>query len=92
MSYPKLNELPVSESNKSSLPGKMNNLSGTVMRVKITIDPEFTPVVPVLIPDLDSVRAFATDLHRKNQDWQGDAFGWETEYHASCQEQPQYQK
>lgn len=63
-----------------------------VARVKITIDSEFTPIVPVLIPDLDEVRDFARELHRKNMDWEGNAFGWDAEYHASRPEAPSQSK
>lgn len=37
-------------------------------------------VMPVVIPDLNDVRAFASDLHRRGMAWDGDAFGW----HAEC--------
>lgn len=88
MSSPKLKESLALEPNKSSQPGKTNRISGTVARVKITIDPDFTPIVPVLVPDLDMVRTFAAELHRKNVDWRGSAFGWDAEYLASRPEQP----
>jgi hypothetical protein len=64
----------------------------TVAKVKITIDQEFRPVVPVLIPDLDAVRAFAQQLHEKNEYWQGEAFGWEAEYNPSRPEPPPHSK
>ena len=45
----------------------MNRLSGTIAKVRITIDPEFRPYVPVLIPDLDAVRALAEQVHHNSK-------------------------
>lgn len=70
----------------------MSKLNGTVALVKVTIDSEFTPIIPILIPSLDDVRSLATELHQQNVDWQGIAFGWEAEYHASRPEQPENSK
>ncbi|MFZ1241798.1 MAG: hypothetical protein WAV66_20920, partial [Anaerolineae bacterium] len=55
MSLTKLSESSTSDTTKSSSPGAMNRLSGTIAKVRITIDPEFRPYAPVLIPDLDAV-------------------------------------
>ncbi|MBI4673706.1 MAG: hypothetical protein HY741_18815 [Chloroflexi bacterium] len=70
----------------------MKKISGSVALVKITIDPEFTPIVPVLIPRIADVRAFAQDLHQRHKDWQGITFGWEAEYHASRRDKPPHSK
>lgn len=37
-------------------------------------------VLPVVIPELEAVRAFANALHREGAAWAGDAFGWHAEY------------
>lgn len=92
MSYQKFKESPSPEPAKSSQLGMRNKTNGTVVRVKVTIDPEFTPVVPVVIPHIEAVRAFAQKLHERNVDWQGNAFGWDAEYHASSQEKPLHSK
>jgi hypothetical protein len=63
-----------------------------IAKIRITIDQEFQPVVPVFIPDVDVARSFAQQLHKKKVDWQGEAFGWEAEYRASRQESPPYSK
>lgn len=42
----------------------------------------------VSIPDLDDVRAFAADLHARGEAWQGEAFGWSTEYNPQRHEPP----
>lgn len=38
------------------------------------------PVIPIVIPDLDDVRALAARLHRAGKAWRGEAFGWQAEY------------
>src|SRR5712692_1641474 len=81
MSLTKLSESSESDTTKSLSPGSKRKISGTIAKIKITIDPEFRPLVPVLIPDLDAVRALAEQLHKQNEHWQGEAFGWDVEYH-----------
>jgi len=77
---------------KSSQPGSERKIKGTIAKVRITIDQEFRPFVPVLIPDLDAVRIFAEQLHQKNESWQGDLFGWEAEYNPSRPGPPPHSK
>lgn len=72
--------------------GARNKPSGEINLVKITIDPDFTPIVPVLIPSVAEVRLFAQALHEKKKDWRGIAFGWEAEYHASRRDKPPHSK
>lgn len=88
MSLTTLNESSKSATGSLSAHGNANKLSGTITKVKITIDEEFRPVVPVLIPDLDAVRTFAQQLHQRNEAWQGEVFGWEAEYSPSRPESP----
>jgi hypothetical protein len=63
-----------------------------IVKIKITIDQEFQPIVPVFLPDVEAVRAFAQQIHEQNEYWQGEAFGWEAEYHPSRQESPPHSK
>lgn len=49
---------------------------------------EGAPIIPIRVPDLERVRAFALGLHRKRQAWQGEAFGWQAEYTPSRLEPP----
>lgn len=72
--------------------GAMSKISGNLALVKIAIDSDFTPIVPVLIPHVRDVRILAHQLHRGKKDWQGIAFGWEAEYHASKQQKPPHSK
>ena len=45
-------------------------------------------IVPVVIPDMDEVRAFAQSLHEKGQAWRGEAFGWSAEYNPEKPDPP----
>ena len=51
-------------------------------------DHDSNPVVPILVPDLDQIRRFASGLHAAGQLWKGEAFGWEAEYNPERQEPP----
>ena len=92
MSLTKLSKSSASATTKSLLRGGKRKISGTIAKVRITIDPEFRPFVPVLIPDLDAVRALAEQIHQRNEYWQGEAFGWDVEYHPSRPEPPPHSK
>lgn len=37
-------------------------------------------VLPVVIPSLNDVRAFAAEAHERGVAWAGNAFGWHAEY------------
>ena len=60
--------------------------------LKLTIESPLgdaaTATVPVSIPDLADVRAFAASLNAVGQDWSGEAFGWNAEYIAERAEPP----
>ncbi len=92
LSLTSLKELSTNDIAKSSTLGTEKKINGTIVKVKITIDQAFRPVVPVLIPDLDAVRAFAQQLHERNEAWQGEAFGWEAEYNPFRPEPPLHAK
>ncbi len=77
MSYPQLKELRASEATKSIPRGVPSKSSGSVAPVKIAIDSKLAPLVPVLIPEIKDVRAFAQQLYQRKKEWQGIAFGWE---------------
>ena len=57
------------------------------VRVESSKD-ESSPVVPLLIPDLDEVRASAKELHSQGKAWQGELFGWSAEYNPERAEPP----
>lgn len=57
------------------------------VRVESSTD-ETSPVVPLLVPDLDEVREEARTLHAQEVAWQGELFGWSAEYNPERQERP----
>jgi hypothetical protein len=57
-------------------------------RAKIHVTGEASPIVPIVIPDLTEVRAFAVRLHKEGKPWQGDVFGWSAEYNPQKAEAP----
>lgn len=61
-----------------------------MITVKAKIHPhsEETPIVPIVVPDLDEVRTFANALHRKAERWEGEVFGWSAEYNPERAEPP----
>ena len=58
------------------------------VKAKIKMADDHTMIVPIVVPDLDEVRPFANDLHRKGVFWSGDAFGWSAEYNPGSDEPP----
>jgi hypothetical protein len=57
-------------------------------KVKYPAQGDYVPLVPVLIPDLDEVRAFSDRLNEAGENWAGEAFGWNAEYNAERPEPP----
>lgn len=45
-------------------------------------------ILPVVIPDLSEVRAFADHLHASGKRWQGEMFGWPAEYTPESRKKP----
>ena len=58
------------------------------VQAKIRIADGHDSVIPVVLPDLEAVRAFAEVLQAKKAAWQGLAFGWEAEYVPQSGERP----
>jgi len=59
-----------------------------IAKLKYPTQDDHTLLVPVLIPDLDAVRALADELHVRGEAWQGEAFGWPAEYNPERPEPP----
>jgi len=60
-----------------------------IVKVRVNVQsPDSTPIVPVVIPDLDEVRALAAKLHAKGKGWKGEALGWQAEYHPERPDPP----
>lgn len=49
-------------------------------KVRLYLGEDHAPLIPILIPDLDDVRALSDDLHAAGIAWAGEAFGWSAEY------------
>lgn len=47
-----------------------------------------SPIVPILIPELEEVKALAAKLHAKGVPWRGEAFGWPAESNPEDSEPP----
>jgi hypothetical protein len=45
-------------------------------------------LLPIVVPGLDKVRAFANRLHAASIAWQGEAFGWQAEYIPETSSRP----
>ena len=61
----------------------------TTVRIKMTAQYNgHESIVPVVIPDIEEVRAFALSLHKKGELWQGEAFGWLAEYNPEQSQPP----
>jgi hypothetical protein len=62
-----------------------------VLAVKARVDIQHGdsgPIIPIFVPELEEVRRFAQRLHALRQPWDGEAFGWQAEYHPSQAEAP----
>ena len=57
-------------------------------RARIRIHDGCISVIPIVVPGLEEVRAFAAKLHAAGQSWTGEAFGWPAEYNAERSEAP----
>ena len=58
------------------------------VKARIPRGTDESPVLPVVIPDLSEVRAFARHLHAAGKTWQGEIFGWPAEYTAESRKKP----
>ena len=58
------------------------------VRAKVHVQSEDSFLVPIIVPDLNEVRALARKLHVQGKAWNGEAFGWEAEYHPERPEPP----
>jgi hypothetical protein len=57
-------------------------------KARIKVHDGCESLVPILIPELDAVRHFASELHARGETWSGEAFGWPAEYHPQQSEPP----
>ena len=57
-------------------------------KLKYPAGEDRTALIPLSIPELDEVRAFAAELHTHAKLWQGEAFGWSAEYNPQSDQPP----
>jgi hypothetical protein len=57
-------------------------------KVQISHQADHPSVVPILIPDLAEVRAFANHLHIVGKQWHGELFGWQAAYTPESKKKP----
>jgi len=58
------------------------------VKVKIPQRADYSPVLPLAIPDVNEVKAFARHLHATGKPWQGEIFGWSAEYTPESRKRP----
>ena len=58
------------------------------VRARIRTQKDCISVIPIVVPDLEEVRAFAAKLHAAEKSWTGEAFGWPAEYNGERSEPP----
>ena len=61
-----------------------------MLTVKARVPPRdnYSPVLPLAIPDLSEVKAFANHVHSLGKHWQGEIFGWPAEYAPESRKKP----
>ena len=57
-------------------------------KVRIKMQGDYAPIVPIFVPDLDAVIEFAFKLHADGKAWEGEAFGWQAEYTPESRKKP----
>ena len=55
-----------------------------MVKAKVQQQDGYAPVVPIVVPDLGDVRAFAHALHKAGEQWRGEIFGWSAEYNPGA--------
>jgi hypothetical protein len=58
------------------------------VKAKIPRGADDSSILPVAIPDLSEVKAFANHLHTVGKRWQGEMFDWPTEYTPESRKKP----
>ncbi|MBN1146544.1 MAG: hypothetical protein JXA78_04765 [Anaerolineales bacterium] len=57
-------------------------------KARVTPQADYSPIVPVVIPDLNEVKAFALHLHTVGKHWAGELYGWPAEYTPESSKKP----
>jgi len=59
------------------------------VKAKIPAHAGYEPILPLSVPDLKEVKAFANHLHSLGAHWQGELFGWQAEYTPESDKKPE---
>ena len=59
------------------------------VKVKIPVHDDYELILPLAVPDLKEVKAFANHLHSLGEYWQGEIFGWQAEYTSESDRKPE---
>jgi len=62
------------------------------IKAKIPAQADYEPVLPLAVPDLKEVKAFANHLHMLGKHWHGEIFGWQAEYIPESRKKPEGSK
>ena len=57
-------------------------------RARVRPQADYSPILPVVIPDLEEAKAFARHLHAAGNPWAGEIFGWPAEYTPESRRKP----
>lgn len=57
-------------------------------KARVPQQANYSPIVPVVIPNVREVRAFASHLHAAGKHWAGEIFGWPAEYTPESRKKP----
>ncbi len=58
------------------------------VKAKINQEGNQLAVLPISIPEVSEVMAFANQLHARELPWQGSVFGWNAEYTPELRKKP----
>ena len=58
------------------------------VKAKIPAHADYEPILPLAVPDLKEVKAFASHLHSLGKHWQGEILGWQAEYTPESDKKP----
>ena len=58
------------------------------VKARIPQRANYSPILPLAIPDLREVKAFANHLHAAGKHWRGEIFGWPGEYTPERRKRP----
>jgi hypothetical protein len=57
-------------------------------KARVPQRPDYSPILPVVIPDIREIRSFAGHLHAVGKHWEGEIFGWPAEYTPENRKKP----